>query len=168
MLKGSEINCIRTFSGVNINVFDVNPELIKIEDIAHALAHQPRFGGHLPFNYSVAQHSCFCESMATPSKKLKALMHDASEAYLIDMPRPIKKLLPDYIKAEENLMSVIAKKFKFDWPMCKLMEEIDDYALKYDWDNYMLNHNRNTKDVIWSPAQAKEEFIKRFNLLTKI
>ena len=48
-------NCIRTFTGLYMNVFNPKPDMICIEDIAHALSQQPRFGGHLPRMYSVAQ-----------------------------------------------------------------------------------------------------------------
>lgn len=53
-------NCIRTFTGIYMNVFDPTDEMICIEDIANALSHQCRFAGHLPNFYSVAQHSVQC------------------------------------------------------------------------------------------------------------
>jgi hypothetical protein len=104
---------IRTFSGRYIDIFDPNPDDILIEDIAHALSHQCRFGGHIPKFYSVAQHSVFCANNPFISKKLEALMHDASEAYLLDIPSPIKPRLTNYHEIENNLMMVIAEKFAF-------------------------------------------------------
>src|SRR5665811_1025646 len=90
-------NCIRTFTGIYMNVFEPTPEMISIEDIAHALTMQCRFGGHLPDFYSVAQHSLNCSYLIdNPKLKLTALLHDASEAYLLDIPRPIKNNLNNY------------------------------------------------------------------------
>lgn len=167
MLQGSEQNCIRTFSGNNVNVFSVNIDLITIEDIAHSLAHQSRFAGHLPFFYSVAQHCCFCADMAPVYLKLEALMHDASEAYLVDLPRPIKQLIPQYNEIEEVLMHQIAKKFHFVWPMSAAIKEIDDAALKFEWDNYMIKKDWD-RTKIWTPEFAKTQFLNYFTNLTKV
>jgi uncharacterized protein len=74
-----EPDCIRTYTGLYINVFNPKPEMIEIEDIAHALSFQCRFGGHLPKFYSVAQHSLNCSYLVKePALKLTALLHDAS------------------------------------------------------------------------------------------
>lgn len=110
-------NCIRTFTGKYMNVFEPTEDMICIEDVAHALSNQCRFGGHLPKFYSVAQHSLMCCEMATPERKLEALLHDASEAYLLDVPKPIKQRLSNYKEIEDNLMRLIAKKFGFQYPL---------------------------------------------------
>lgn len=102
-------DCIRTFTGIYMNVFEPTPEMICIEDIAHSLSMQCRFGGHLPEFYSVAEHSWHCSLMVANEHKLAALLHDASEAYLLDIPRPIKHRLNNYKKIEDNLMNIIAK-----------------------------------------------------------
>lgn len=117
---------IITYSGKLVNVIDPDPETIDIHDIAHALANQCRFGGHTKIFYSVAQHSLLVAAKAPAKYKLEALMHDAAEAYLIDLPRPVKRLLPDYDKMENNLMMIIALKFGFKWPMPKVVREADD------------------------------------------
>ena len=64
-------------------------------------------------------------SMASEENKLTALMHDASEAYLVDIPRPIKPLLHGYYELEDKLMTAIADKFKFTWPMPKRSRQLD-------------------------------------------
>ena len=90
---------ILTYSG---KVFDpVNPIAadIRIEDIAHALAHQCRFSGHTIEHYSVAEHSVrvsgLLEDRGYPYRvQMWGLLHDASEAYLIDLPAPVKNGTP--------------------------------------------------------------------------
>jgi len=160
-------NHIRTYSGVYIDPFNPNPDAILIEDIAHALAHQPRFGGHLPTFYSVAQHSVQVSVMAPELRdvKMQALMHDASEAYLIDIPRPIKHRLSNYKETEEKLMIVIAQKFGFDYPLSKEVKEFDEYALQFEWDTMMIGHR---KDFSWSPMIAKSHFLRTFRLINEM
>lgn len=153
-------DCIRTFTGKYVNVFEPTQEMICIEDIAHALSHQCRFAGHLPKFYSVAQHSIGCFDIALPDDKLQALMHDASEAYLLDIPSPIKKRMHYYKELEENLMQIIAKKFKFEWPMNERVTRIDKEMLEYEWHRYMLGGG---PDLDTTPTQAKEHFLEIFN-----
>ena len=102
--------CIRTFTGLYIDVFEPKPEMICIEDIAHGLSMQCRFGGQLPKFYSVAQHSIHCSEIVSDHLKLEALLHDASEAYLLDIPSPIKNRMPEYKAVEDRLMKAIAAK----------------------------------------------------------
>ncbi len=149
---------IRTVSGMYVNVFNPDPETLCIEDIAHALSHQCRFGGHLPEFYSVAQHCIYCCEEAPPHLKVEALLHDASEAYLVDIPRPIKKKLPDYKKLEENLMRVISRKYNFTFPMSIEVKKIDDKALQMEWNKYMLG---DQYDWLFdsSPEEVKDSFL---------
>lgn len=86
---------IATFTGRLVDVFDLQPEDICIEDIAHALSQLNRYGGHTAFPYSVAQHSIIMArelEYRGYSKEVCAcaLLHDADEAYLVDLPNPIK------------------------------------------------------------------------------
>lgn len=158
-------DCIRTVSGRYINVFEPTPEMICIEDIAHALSMQPRFGGHLPTFYSVAQHSVLVSELVD-SAKLTALMHDASEAYLLDVPRPIKLRLANYKEIENGLMEVLAGIFSFAWPLPVNVKAADEEMLQWEWDNLMLGSTLASRFKCWSPEQAKSEFIKRFNFLS--
>lgn len=87
---------IQTVSGRRINPFAPVPELIELDDIAQALANQCRFGGHCRSFYSVAQHSCLLSDLlaareAEPVGLLSALLHDAPEAYLVDLPHPLNR-----------------------------------------------------------------------------
>jgi hypothetical protein len=153
-------NCIRTFTGIYMNVFDPTPEMICIEDIAHALSNQCRFGGHLPKFYSVAQHSVGCYQIAPKEYKLQALLHDASEAYLLDIPRPIKQGLSNYKEIEDRLMNLIAEKFGFNYPLDKFVKHIDEEMLRFEWDNLML---QKSLVVCWTPTTAKKAFLNAYN-----
>lgn len=163
------IDCIRTNSGRYLNVFDPNPDDILIEDIAHALSFQPRFGGHLPQFYSVAQHSVLCAELCDESAAFDALMHDASEAYLCDIPRPIKKRMPEYKAIEDKLQAVIAAKFGFKYPHSDEVHRVDNIMLQVEWDTYMLGnrapaHHFRLKE--WASDVAKAKFLQRFTYLT--
>ncbi len=159
--------CIRTVSGKYINVFDPDPDDITIEDIAHALGNQCRFGGHLPEFYSVAQHSILCYNLATKPHELAALMHDASEAYLLDMPKPIKLEMPQYNDIEDNLMKVIAKKFGFEYPKSKEVASIDHYMLEWEWNSIMLNNNAYPEIKLMTNKEATDMFLETYKELVK-
>jgi len=135
-------DCIRTNSGLYMNVFEPTLEMIDINDIAHALSFLPRFGGHLNKFYSVAQHSVMCAMKAkTLEDKRAALMHDGSEAYMLDIPSPIKAWLHDYKKYENVLMAKIAEKFDFEFPLNKEIKIIDEDMLHLEWENLVVNEN---------------------------
>lgn len=160
---------IRTFSGKYVNIFEPKPEMFCIEDIAHALSNQCRFGGHLPEFYSVAQHSYHCAEFATPPNKLAALMHDASEAYLLDIPRPIKGKLQNYQEVEHNLMLEISKVFGFDYPMPDEVKEIDNDILQLEWDLKMIKSRSDYEHYTSvAPQVAKNRFLEFYEKLKSI
>jgi 5'-deoxynucleotidase YfbR-like HD superfamily hydrolase len=137
---------IRTFSGEYINIIDPDPASIHIEDIAHALAQAPRFGGHLKHFYSVAQHSLRVCRDAPMDYKLEALLHDAAEAYLTDMPAPIKALMPQYRQLESGLMRAIAEKFGLSLQGLKAVKPYDIAALELEWDRLMIKGENMEED----------------------
>lgn len=160
MVKGS----IRTSTGKYIDFTNINPDDICIEDIAHALSMQCRFGGHLPKFYSVAQHSVLCSHLVSEQYQLEALMHDASEAYMLDIPKPLKNLLPDYEALEEQMMEVISKKFGTAHPLSKDVKVVDALMLRVEFKSVML---RGNIFEVWKPETAKRRFIKRYLELTR-
>ena len=131
-------NCIRTFTGIYFNVLEPTPEMVCAEDIAHGLSMQCRFGGHLKNFYSVAQHSLEVARMLPRHLKIGGTFHDASETYLVDVPRPAKLLIPNYKEIEDRIMNVIALKFGFNWPMDEAIKAADEVRLQWEWDNCML------------------------------
>ena len=133
---------IRTFTGQYVNVINPNPDTINIEDIAHSLANMPRFGGHLKHFYSVAEHSLLCMDYVADNLKLQALLHDASEAYLMDMPKPIKNHLPDYQIIEYKIQSVINKKFGLPIDLDKSIKVVDKKIIEFEWQKLMLDEGK--------------------------
>ena len=124
-------NFIETYSGVRFNFSEPNPDDIRIVDIAHALSNLCRYNGHCCYFYSVAEHSILMTSAFAakyPDNVTVAramLLHDAAEAYLCDIPRPIKYTLPDYRAAEAKLDAVIARKFELPMPHPAIVKEFD-------------------------------------------
>lgn len=153
-------NSIRTYTGKVFDITILDPESICIEDIAHALSNTARFGGHLKKMYSVAQHSCFVAANVPVKFKLAALLHDASEAYIGDMPSPFKKLMPDYKVIEDRIMQAISLKFGFDFPLPKEVKEVDRQALNFEWEACVLGV---IETEIYSPELAKEQFLLMYN-----
>lgn len=136
-------------------------ELIDIEDIAHALSMLCRANGHFPTFYSVGQHciNCMQEARArgySVRVQLGCLLHDASEAYLSDVTRPVKAELPRYKEIEEPLQETIWNK----WLQTPLTEEervqvfeIDDHILAHEFINIM---GENIVQVIPTLQSAPE------------
>jgi hypothetical protein len=116
---------ILVFSGNTINLVDIANNVILIEDIAHALSNLCRFCGHIREFYSVAQHSVLVSRIVSPENAWAALFHDAGEAYLGDVSRPLKALLPDYQAIEKRFEADIFRK------LC-LPEEIPDEVKRAD------------------------------------
>lgn len=103
-----------THSGAKVHILQPDPSVIRQLDIAHALARTCRFNGHVGTFYSVAQHCLLVQHHAPEELKLEALLHDATEAYLGDVIRPLKRLLPAYKKIERQWEAIIAEKYKLD------------------------------------------------------
>lgn len=104
---------IQTYSGGRFYPHDPRPSDVRIDDIAHALSNMCRFTGHCSRFYSVAQHSVLVASLVPKPFRLQALLHDASEAYLVDLPRPLKRLpqFAPYLEMEERTQAVIFQAF---------------------------------------------------------
>jgi len=158
-----ETDKIRTFMGKYIDPLNPDPEAITLVDIAHALSNQCRWGGHSMRFYSVAEHSIFVQNMV-PSweDKIAAMLHDASEAYIADIARPVKGRITNYHEIEHNLMNVISRKFGFEYPLSTAVKEADNYALKWEWINLVLADRHQPLQ----PQLAKSAFLTIMDKLT--
>lgn len=134
-------NFISTFMGIEFSPLEPQPEHIMIEDIAHSLSLLCRANGHFTSFYSVGAHciNCYDEAVARRESnrvKLACLLHDATESYISDLTRPIKKHLMEYQEIENKLDKVIFNKFlgseltEYESAMVKT---IDDSMLYYEF-----------------------------------
>ncbi len=106
---------IETRGGRKVDLLHPKPEMIDIDDIAHALSHICRFNGHTRRPYSVAEHSIFVAMQCPRELTLAGLLHDAAEAYIGDVTRPLKQLLkPIYKPIEAAFEQAIAERFGLD------------------------------------------------------
>jgi len=157
---------IRTYTGKYIDPFNPESSDIDILDIAHALSHQCRFAGHTTVFYSVAQHCVMVsENQLVLDRRLQALLHDASEAYLLDIPSPVKSRIKKYAEAENQLMHRISARFGFWWPAEERLKQADREALEYEWDNLVIRFTGKIR--VWGPDKAKEKFLETYHSLTK-
>lgn len=138
-------NTMTTFTGRHFDPMQIRTEDICIEDIAHALSLMCRGGGHLKYFYSVAQHSLNCAAEAkargwSERLQLACLLHDASEAYLSDIIRPVKANLTGYLEIESRIMEKILEKFNLSdltEEERRMWKQIDDEMLYYELKNLM-------------------------------
>jgi hypothetical protein len=168
---------ILTFSGVEFWPIDPRPEDVCIEDIAHALSMQCRYAGHVSQFYSVAEHCVRVAELVPSQDRMWALLHDAAEAYLVDLPRPIKRhseLGTHYRTVENALMRVICERFglSLDEPawvtradqamLCveaKALLPVNSWWQK--WNHCLIGTERPIERTL-SPAEAEAEFLARF------
>ena len=171
---------ITTVTGIHFYPLNPNPKDIDIEDIAHALSLICRANGHFRHFYSVAQHCIACAVEAiergySPEVILGCLLHDASEAYLCDVTRPVKKHIPQYLQAEEKLQEVIWKRFigrELTDAEKKLIFEIDDDILSMEFHLLMpedLNEDYRKLQGSYTceyqdPQEVKSRFIQMATL----
>lgn len=184
-MRGDDVSYIRTYSGGRFWPLDPHPDDLKIEDIAHALSNLCRWTGHSEKFYSVAQHCVLVSENLPPHLQLEGLLHDASEAYLSDLSRPVKHapgLGEVYREAEKKIEEAIAVKFglpKNTSPEIKVVDnrllytEGRDLMMGFVWNNESAEVNAtgspnflSLKIEPWSPERAKQEFLQRFYLLS--
>ena len=154
---------ITTFTGKKFHYLNPAWDEICIEDIAHALALTCRFGGHCQEFYSVAEHSFRVAMIVDKEDKLAALLHDAHEAYLHDVPRPIKFDMPKYQEIADKVQVKIYKVFntyihypgylKFADNTLLATEARDIMATMQDWMNLPLPLTLRIRPLNWQLAE---------------
>ena len=157
---------IQTFTGLMVDPLVLKPSDIAIEDIAHSLALQCRYMGHCAGFYSVAEHCLYVSAQlrvwgCDAQTRLEGLLHDASEAYLLDVPRPLKQsdVFEQYRKVEAEVESVIAVRFALADPMKRRVREAD--MTVYDAEQTIIRHHGGHM----TPDDAEARFLKTFEQL---
>jgi len=162
---------MQTFSGRQFWPLDPRPEEIFIEDIAHALSMACRYAGHCKRFYSVAEHSVLVSWHLPRELRLWGLLHDASEAYLVDVPRPLKPSLPGYYDLEAAVMAQVCERFGLPVEMPPRVKEIDNRILVDESQQNMAPcvvpwnlpyQPLGIRLKYWSPAEAEQEFLEMF------
>ncbi len=169
----------------HVDPLDLKIEQIHLHDIAHSLSMQCRYNGHVKDFYSVAEHSVLVSYMVPQEHALTALMHDATEAYLSDVTRPMKKRFKEFITWETKAWVPISEYFGLPLVMPQEVIDADDSILYYESPYLIGEHVRTTwtlflkpRDVIlpWpfghrikclSPRSAETRFLERFYELTE-
>jgi 5'-deoxynucleotidase YfbR-like HD superfamily hydrolase len=170
---------LQTVSGRWVNPFDPDPNQLDAGDIARALANQCRFGGHSRVFYSVAQHSVIVSRLVEErggdvEEVFAALMHDATEAYLGDMPHPLKHRSPlgaAFREAEAHLEQAIRDRFGIKADVAEIKQA--DRALlaterrafsaeTWHWPELEGVEPLDLELSAWSPEQAADEFAQRY------
>lgn len=120
---------MQTYTSIQYWPFDPRSEDICIEDIAHALSNICRYAGHCKSFYSVAEHSVYVSLIVPPEHALTALLHDATEAYVVDVPRPLKRFLTNYKEIEQANWCAIADHFGLCREMPQCVKDADNAVL---------------------------------------
>lgn len=174
-------HCIMTYSNLQFDPLQAREADIRIGDIAHALSLICRANGHFKVFYSVAQHCVHCALEAaacgfTKQTQLHCLLHDAAEAYLGDVTRPVKRYFPLFAQEEEKLQRVIYAALKVDPPTEPEQQEIkriDDRLLYHE---FLIYHGSEVWDkappLLISLAaeeiphqEAEQAFLRLFDAL---
>lgn len=188
IVPGRKGNWMQTYTGKAFWPADPRPEEMFIEDIAHALSQQNRYAGHTRVPYSVAEHSVRVSWIVPAPVAFEALLHDATEAYLVDLPRPVKDLdkFPgtlgaqlgrEYKQLEDQLALVVAERFRLVLPFAAEVHHADQVLLATEKRDLMrpapypwITLPDPLPDVIqpWSPIAAKARFLARFRQLARV
>lgn len=168
---------IQTYSGRQFFVLEPRVADIDIGDIAHALSLQCRFNGHCREFYSVAEHSVRVSHLLEGSDALWGLMHDAAEAYVADLPRPVKRQMPQFSEMEERVLKAIVESLGLAYPMPESVRRADDTLLATEQRDVMAPPPADwlldptlaplaQRITPMNPAEAERAFLARYTQLT--
>lgn len=164
-------NWMQTIGGRAFYPADPRPEDVDIYDIARGLSNACRYTGQCLDFYSVAEHSVLVSRVVPPQFALEALLHDATEAYIADLNRPVKLMLPEYQELEARIARVIAARFDLPDEQSAAVKQADDEVLMAE-KRVLLPVCPGDWKIKAKPAavtircllacQARSEFLSRF------
>jgi len=182
-----------TASGRQIDLMEIQPTDIELWDIAASLSMQARFLGHtaglrrkgMPLHqrfYCVAQHCLQVSLRCPPEYALEGLMHDAAEAYMGDITRPVKRLIerlaPGALKAiERQIEQAIATQFRLTYPWPEAVHAADDLCCRIEKNNFWPEMGRGDESGLpvlpavqlqpLMPGEAASFFMRVFGELSQ-
>ena len=182
------VDFIETYTGRAFWPLSPKPEDVSIIDIAHSLSNQCRYSGATSALYSTAQHCCLLSNYVEKHMKgstaldaLQILMHDSAEAYLVDVPRPVKQHMPEYRKWDKTITMVIRSWLGIgDVPIPEWQDELDSRIIVDERAQLMSDSGLDWMHdpshgvyplgifiVPWSPQVAEQQFLLRYADFTK-
>lgn len=170
---------IGTYTGQRMHPLDPHPDEIQVEDIAHGLANTCRYGGQCQFYYSVGTHSIYVSQELAeygPKMQLYGLFHDAAEAYITDIPRPVKSEIEGYGGIEEKILSAVWDVLGLSDPTERQWEkvmDVDDQLFFYESDELLAEFDPPSVPALsytlrpCTPADVRDQFLRRTEQLRK-
>lgn len=169
-------NTIKVSAGHYVDLANPDPSTIEVKSIAAALSKVCRFGGHCPQFYSVAEHCIHATALAcsegyTGDALIAVFLHDAAEAYIGDMVKPLKVTMPQYGEAEQRIEAAIQAAFGVDFSKwMDVIKRFDRAMLKAEkvtmwpedtekWLGFSEIEDRVVKFQFWEPSQAEMQFL---------
>lgn len=167
---------LQTFTGKAFYPLSPRAEDIDPVDIAHALGLICRYGGHCTKFYSVAEHCVLMSRAVAEDLALASLLHDATEAYVGDMIRPLKVQMPEYMAVEGGVWEAVAQRFSIPGGPLPVGVKDADSRILLDERAVLLSPSPHpwTVDGMeplgveitgWGPEIAKMQFLKRLDEL---
>ena len=178
VVRASGGSWILTNSRRHLDLSTPDPEAIEIGDIALGLSRECRFSGQTRWFYSVAQHSVLASRIVPEKFALEALLHDATEAYLRDLPSPLKRLVPEYARIEQVFDRVLRKCFGLPEEMSPPVHQADRILLATEKRDLMPDDRTPwpilegveplpERIVPWTPERSMGLFLRRFAELSR-
>jgi len=163
---------MQTYTGGRFYPLDPRAKDIDPRDIAHALSLLCRYGGHVDRFYSVAEHCVLMSLWVPPKDALEALLHDATEAYVVDVPRPLKRSIPGYRAIEDAVAVAVAARFGTGFDLPPSVHEADDRILLTERNALMPRASRDWYQdgrmeplpvpiEGWQPEEAERRYAER-------
>lgn len=169
---------MQTYTGGTYWPLDPRADEVRIEDIAHHLSMLCRYTGACRRFYSVAEHSVHVSRLVAPEFALQGLMHDAPEAYVNDIARPLKPFLANYDQIEDRNWLAICERFDLAPELDPSVKVMDNRICRTEKEQIMrstprdglwshLGEPADVRIIGWSPDVAERFFLARFRELTQ-